>query len=503
MLALALTALVAATPLAPESMEQQAARHVVREFERVGRRAPVQDKALTEAARRLAREALGPQMPSGAPDLHALTMAVSDSGGADPSPRSLIIRAWAHSHAIDTFLARQDFNSEPATHFGVGVVTAGERAALLLLLADRKANLIHFPRYFSRAPATQVLCGELETPLRSAEVYVTQPDGDVERVPLARETGPRFCSQLRFTKLGGYTVEVIGRGLKGPEVAALFQVDVGGPRQRGEAEPVSESEPTTVETAREAIIARINNLRKAHKLRPLAPEPALDKVAQAYSERMAREGFFAHVAPDGSDLRSRLSEAGPSFRSAGENLGLAPGPLSAHFGIEHSPGHRKNLLSPQFTHVGIGVAFQTVEGRPQAIVTEVFSAAGIAPTADPLVEAYKALNAKRVERKVAPLERSEVLEQIAMDHVRRALKQDVPKAHLPDSRVHDRVFKAMVDVATAAVDFYVAEDPTTVPESKSLLDARNTQVGVGIVRGDSQSFGKAKYWVVVIYTTPR
>jgi uncharacterized protein YkwD len=503
MLALALTALVAAAPLTAESMEQQAAQHVVREFERVGRRAPVQDKALTEAARRLARESLGPQMPTGAPDLYSLTTAVSDSGGADPSPRSLIIRAWSHAQAIDTFLARKDFNSDPTTHFGVGVFIAGERAALLLLLADRKAELAHFPRNFPRAPATQMLCGELVTPLRSAEVYVTQPNGEVDRLPLTRETGPRFCSQVRFPRPGGYTLEVIGRGTKGPEVAALFQVDVGGPRQRGEAEPGSESEPTTVEAAREAIIVRINNLRRAHKLRLLAPDPVLDKVAQAYSDKMAREGFFAHVAPDGSDLRSRLAGAGPSYRSAGENLGLAPGPLAAHFGIEHSPGHRKNLLAPQFTHVGIGVAFKTVDGQPQAIVTEVFSAAGISATADPLVEAYKAIDARRKERKLTPLERSEVLERIAMDHVRRALAQDLPKAHLPDSRVHDRVFRALADVATTAVDFYIAEDPTTVPESKSLLDPRNSQVGVGIVRGDSPSFGKAKYWVVVIYTTPR
>ena len=90
-----------------------------------------------------------------------------------------------------------------------------------------------------------------------------------------------------------------------------------------------------------------------------------------------------------------------------------------------------------------------------------------------------------------------------MDHVRRALRQDTPKAHLPDSNVHERVFKSMENVKTAAVDFYVAEDPTTAPESKSLLDARNTEVGVGVIRGDSEQFGRDKYWVVVIYTTPR
>lgn len=504
MLALTLTALLATGALTPESMEQQAAQHVLREFERVGRRAPTQDPGLTQAARRLAREALGPQLPTGAPDLHSLTLAISDSGGADPNPRSLVIRAWAHAHAIETFLARKDFSADPATHFGVGVVTAGKRAALILLLTERKAELQRFPRNLPRPSATQVLCGELLPPLSGADVYVTQPEGDVARVPLTREAGPRFCSRLRFPKAGGYTVEVIGRAAKGPEVAALFLVDVGGPSQRGGAEPVSE--PTTVEEARQAILARINSLRRAHNLVPLSPDAALDKVAQDYSERMAREGFFAHVAPDGSDLRGRLAAAGPAYRSAGENLGMAPGPLAAHFGIEHSPGHRKNLLAPQFTHAGIGVAFQKLEGQQrQAIVTEVFSASTLPRTADALTEAYKALDAKRKQFKLPPLRRDPALEQIAMDHVRKALEQDKPQANLPGSNVHERVFNnhRLRNVRSAAVDFYVAEDPTTAPESKSLLDARNSQVGVGVVRGDSRTFGKDRYWVVVIYTTPR
>ncbi len=502
MLTAALTVLLAAAPLTTESMEQQAAQHVLREFERVGRRAPAQDPALAEAARRLAREALSTRNPSGVPDLHSLTLAVSDSGAADPSPFHFVIRAWAHAHAIETFLARKDFNTAPASHFGVGVVTAGERAALFLLLADRKATLQRFPRNFPRAGATQVLCGELTPPLTGADVYVSVPDGNVERVPLMRNAGAKFCAQLKFPKVGGYTVEVLGRSAKGPEVAALFLVDVGGPSQRGGEEPVAE--PTTVEEARQAILRRINSLRLAYGLSALTPDPALDTVAQAYSDRMAREGFFAHVAPDGTDLRGRMAASAPAYRSAGENLGMASGPLSAHFGIEHSPGHRKNLLSTQFTHAGIGVTFQTVDGRPQAIVTEVFSApVQLSARADPVVETYKALEVIRKQYKLPPLKRSEALEQIATDHVKRALRQDTPKAHLPDSNVHERVFRALQSARSAAVDIYVAEDPTAAPESKSLLDARNNQVGVGIIRGDSLTFGKDRYWVVVIYTTPR
>ena len=501
MLALVLTTLLAASAGTPESMERQAAQHVLREFERVGRRAPTQDTALTEAARRLARESLGLRNPSGVPDLHSLTLALSDSGASDPSPFHFVIRAWSHVNAIETFLARKDFNTAPATHFGVGVVTAGERASLFLLLSDRKAELQRFPRNFSRPGATQMLCGELASPLSGADVYVTLPDGNVDRVPLTRDAGAKFCAQLKFPKVGGYTVEVIGRSPKGPEVASLFLVDVGGPSQRGDEEPVSE--PTTTEEARKAILQRINSLRIAYGLGALKPDPALDAVAQAYSDRMAREGFFAHVAPDGTDLRGRMAASGPAYRSAGENLGMASGPLSAHFGIEHSPGHRKNLLAPQFTNAGVGVTFQTVDGRPQAIVTEVFSAAVLPTTADPLLETYKALDGIRKQYKLPPLKRSEALEQIAADHVKRALQQDTPKAHLTGSNVHERVFQAMPNAGSAAVDIYVAEDPTAAPESKSLLDARNNQAGVGIIRGDSRTFGKDRYWVVVIYTTPR
>ncbi|HYH95614.1 CAP domain-containing protein, partial [Hyalangium sp.] len=244
------------------------------------------------------------------------------------------------------------------------------------------------------------------------------------------------------------------------------------------------------------------NLRRAHHLAQLSPDAALDRVAQDYSDRMTREGFFAHVAPDGTDLRQRLAGAGSVYRSVGENLGQATGPLAAHFGIEHSPGHRKNLLSPQFTHAGIGVTFQAVEGRPQAIVTEVFSASIQPPSSDPLTEAYKALEAKRRQFKLQRLKRSQTLEQIAMDHVRRALQQDTLIPHLPDSNVHDRVSSVLENVDTLAVDVYVAKDPTVASASMSLLDARNTEVGVGVIRGDSQTFGKDQYWIVVIYTTP-
>lgn len=503
MLALALGALLAASPT-PAAMEKQASRHVFQEFERVGRRSPQADPALTQAARRLAREALD-DSPSGAVELLALTEAVSDAGGADPSPRSYVIRASVRDHAVGTLLERKDLSQEPASHVGVGVAVDGERAALVVLLAERKATLQSFPRAFDKSGSSQSLCGQLEHPLSGSELYVTLPDGRVEHPPLTRESGPSFCTRLLFPTPGRYTVELIGRGARGPEVAALFLVDVGASRARGERERLIE--PTTVAEARLAVLARINALRRAHGVQQLVLDDTLNGVAQAYSERMALEGFFAHVAPDGSDLRGRLTSAGAQYRTAGENLGLASGPLSAHFGIEHSPGHRGNLLGTQFTHAGIGVAFQKVDGRDQAILTEVFSSrvtpAPASTGKEPLEEAYQALATHRASRGLPPLRRHPELERIALDHARRALELDQPRVQLPGSKVHDRVFSALDTAKSASVDFYVADSPTLIPDSKSLGDRKNTLVGVGAVRGDSRTYGKGQYWMVIIYTATR
>ena len=100
-----------------------------------------------------------------------------------------------------------------------------------------------------------------------------------------------------------------------------------------------------------------------------------------------------------------------------------------------------------------------------------------------------------------PLKRSEALERIAASHVRQALRHDAPSAKLPGSEVHDRVFDALGGVKTATVDVYVADDPSAIPRSRGVADARNDWVGVGAVQGDSPTFGKQKYWVVVIYAS--
>ncbi len=99
----------------------------------------------------------------------------------------------------------------------------------------------------------------------------------------------------------------------------------------------------------------INRERAAEGLDPLAADPELTPVARAHSADMFARGYFAHNTPEGATPFDRMRAAGVSFRVAGENLALAPTLTLAHNGLMNSPGHRANILRPEFGRVGIGI----------------------------------------------------------------------------------------------------------------------------------------------------
>jgi uncharacterized protein YkwD len=99
----------------------------------------------------------------------------------------------------------------------------------------------------------------------------------------------------------------------------------------------------------------VNQERVANGLQPLAPDPALTEVARAHSTDMFARGYFAHDTPEGLTPFDRMQNANVRFLTAGENLALAPTVSIAHTGLMNSPGHRANILRPQFGRVGIGI----------------------------------------------------------------------------------------------------------------------------------------------------
>lgn len=484
----AAVAVLAAAPLEPQAVS------LVRErFEVAGRALPAHDETLANAAEALAKLALE-QSASDAAGLLAVTEAVSVAGGWDASPTAVLIKG-APGQLVDELRKQTAIANEAASAFGVGAVIRGERAALCVLLAQRKIELAPLARRYQRAPKSVSVCGVLAAPLETAELFVTSPAGIVTRAPMRRTKGDTTCGTFSPASEGRSVVEVLGRGPKGPEVAALFFIDVGRSAATKDQHVV---EPASLADGRNAVLERINALRKSMSLSVVTTDPRLDAIAQAYAQRMAHEGFFAHVDPAGGTLKTRLSDAGYRYVAAGENLGASTGPLAAHFGIEHSPGHRMNLLEPTHSAVGVGLATREADGL--AVLVEVLAQPLDDGGSDPLGAAYRVLDELRVKRHLPALTHHPVLEALAQEHARKSLSRDELTSTLPDGKkLHDRVFESMPDAKEAAVDLAIVTSPTLVPASKNVGDVRYTSVGVGLVRGDSARYGTDKLWLVVIY----
>jgi uncharacterized protein YkwD len=98
----------------------------------------------------------------------------------------------------------------------------------------------------------------------------------------------------------------------------------------------------------------LNRERTDRGLSALMLDTQLREVGRAHSADMLARGYFAHVNPDGLDPFDRMDRAGVSYTYAGENLAFAPTVEIAHTGLMNSPGHKANILKPEYTKVGIG-----------------------------------------------------------------------------------------------------------------------------------------------------
>lgn len=124
------------------------------------------------------------------------------------------------------------------------------------------------------------------------------------------------------------------------------------------------TEQTTVDEISERNMFQwVNEERVKAGVKPLTLDPDLRKVARAHSQDMFARGFFAHENPDGQSPFDRMDKGGVTFETAGENIAYAPSVELAHNGLMRSPGHRKNLLSPDYGRVGYGIIDGGIYGK--------------------------------------------------------------------------------------------------------------------------------------------
>lgn len=140
------------------------------------------------------------------------------------------------------------------------------------------------------------------------------------------------------------------------------------------------------------MLSLINESRKEEGLSPIGIDPSLNALSQAHAndsathfdektEASRRATYIVHVSSDGRTLGDRVKDEGiTGAKGFGENVGLRLSSkfIDVHAAVEeaitlmHSAmmaevppddGHRVTILSPDYTHVGIGLELHKEAGK--------------------------------------------------------------------------------------------------------------------------------------------
>lgn len=105
------------------------------------------------------------------------------------------------------------------------------------------------------------------------------------------------------------------------------------------------------------VLNLVNEERAKYNVAPLKWDDSLAALAESHCEDMIDRNFFAHNTPDGKTPFDRMKAAGISYSSAGENIAAGQSsPQNVMDSWMNSPGHRKNILNPDFEYIGVGLA---------------------------------------------------------------------------------------------------------------------------------------------------
>ncbi|WP_170415224.1 CAP domain-containing protein [Ruegeria atlantica] len=142
---------------------------------------------------------------------------------------------------------------------------------------------------------------------------------------------------------------------------------------------------STASSIEREMLALINQERTSRGLDPLQLETRLNDSSEDHSEWMLETDRFSHTGSGGSSATQRMEMAGFDFSGnwrSGENIawqsergapGISDDVAQLHQNLMNSPGHRANILNPDFKYIGIGIETGDMQGFDAVMVTQNFA----------------------------------------------------------------------------------------------------------------------------------
>jgi uncharacterized protein YkwD len=335
------------------------------------------DPALSRAARELAlqQSLLGGLVPQDIVDF-----LLRSAGAVDRT----VVQSYTATSGDGTEAARQRVEDllgrDPApgpVRIGIGEVWIPGAALpriVGVLLSRREVEVSAAPRRLE-AGETWEISGVLPRGDQDPSAMVLRPDGQLEEVPV-RTVDRRFQLDVAAGDTAGTLVVNVGANSRfGHTTLLQVPVEVGQPLPATYEThlPPDESRLRTAEAAEPVAFALLNADRARFGLPALVRDARLDAVARAHSTDMREHGFFGHRSPTTGNPQDRITAAGYRFTRCAENIATEQSVHAAEANLFASLGHRRNILSADVTHVGIGIAARVSSNHVEWHLTQLFA----------------------------------------------------------------------------------------------------------------------------------
>jgi uncharacterized YkwD family protein len=105
----------------------------------------------------------------------------------------------------------------------------------------------------------------------------------------------------------------------------------------------------------EQVVKLVNAERAKQGLSPLTHRADVKNVAEKKAQDMINSNYFSHTSPNYGSPFDMLKTFGISYQSAGENIAKGQKtPEEVMNAWMNSPGHRANILKPEYDSIGVG-----------------------------------------------------------------------------------------------------------------------------------------------------
>jgi uncharacterized YkwD family protein len=212
-----------------------------------------------------------------------------------------------------------------------------------------KAILIQEAKY-QFAPVNSKQAAELEARLRQKAQELAQTPAQQQRPTAQAPTQQQRPTAQAPTQQQRPTAQAPAQQPKAAAPAPT-QPKAAAPAPAGQQQQATGS----ISQFAQQVIDLTNVQRKQNGLPALQADTKLSGVAEKKSIDMQQKNYFSHTSPTYGSPFDMMRDFGVTYKSAGENI--AQGQQTPQAVVQawmNSEGHRKNILSPNFTHIGVG-----------------------------------------------------------------------------------------------------------------------------------------------------